>query len=607
MRIKSISTADTLPIKNFQVENLSDVAVLAGPNGVGKSRLINSIIGHLRKPQPNTQVKLVIEATVRDEWTVWDKRELDTQIAEDCQLLQVTFQSSRRRRNWKSSVLNFESNRTIQKVKPFTFSWDISEPDEDNLGWDFTFAGLQNRWQDTLHSLLRKVEARRKKIADRAEKLMSQGQQKMDLNFPDPLEAYKDAFAQLLAPKQLLDAEAKHQDIFFQEGTLRHPIGALSSGEREVVNIVFDFLLRNPSDCVVFFDEPELHLHPELSYKLIQTLRSVGERNQFIFCTHSPDIITASLENTVVFVSPQRPDGGNQAVVVSDDDHTEAALKLLGQSIGIISLGRRIVLIEGTNSSLDKQTYGSILRGKFPDLVLVPSEGKELIGSFSEIHSKILSKTLWGIEFYMLCDRDALPTTTVADQPSGTDSRLRTLSRYHLENYFLDHAVWSKVLGYMEAENSWLCQPNRIEELLRQFAKETLSYATSLVVSAKIRLAVGNVDLMPKSCHEKSLDELLILFQQRFEEEQKRVGVAMDKDALLELARETYRDLEASISNGDAWKVSIPGRPILRKLAGKVRIDTGRLKVMYIKEAEQCSMSPFDEIISIFSSFNDRS
>lgn len=34
------------------------------------------------------------------------------------------------------------------------------------------------------------------------------------------------------------------------------------------------------------------------------------------------------------------------------------ALRLLGQSIGIVALGKRIVLIEGADSSLDKQTYG---------------------------------------------------------------------------------------------------------------------------------------------------------------------------------------------------------------------------------------------------------
>jgi AAA15 family ATPase/GTPase len=58
----------------------------------------------------------------------------------------------------------------------------------------------------------------------------------------------------------------------------KFPIDTLSSGEKEVVNIVFDFILRNASDCIVMFDEPELHLHPELSYKLLQTLSSIGKK-----------------------------------------------------------------------------------------------------------------------------------------------------------------------------------------------------------------------------------------------------------------------------------------------------------------------------------------
>ena len=70
------------------------------------------------------------------------------------------------------------------------------------------------------------------------------------------------------------------------------------------------------------FDEPELHLHPELSYRLLQTLSSYGNRNQFVFSTHSPEIISASLENTVIFVTPRNDSNSNQAVVVHRDDES---------------------------------------------------------------------------------------------------------------------------------------------------------------------------------------------------------------------------------------------------------------------------------------------
>ena len=162
MYLKSIQSEGVLPIQTFSVDELSDVVVLAGPNGVGKSRLINSLISHLQNPTPVLTSTLIIEATTKEELDAWGQRELNTSVPEDCTKLTATLQSNRLRRNWKSSVLNFESNRTIQKIKPYAFSWDITDPDEESIGWNFTFGGLQNRWQDTLHAILRKVEARRK-------------------------------------------------------------------------------------------------------------------------------------------------------------------------------------------------------------------------------------------------------------------------------------------------------------------------------------------------------------------------------------------------------------------------------------------------------------
>ncbi len=196
------------------------------------------------------------------------------------------------------------------------------------------------------------------------------------------------------------------------------------------MNIVFDFLLRKPADCIVIFDEPELHLHPELSYKLLQTLRGIGSNNQFIFCTHSPDIITASLDSSVIFIAPPKDADSNQAIVVREEDETHQALKLLGQSIGIISLGKKIVLVEGSNASLDKQTYGTILKNRFPNLVLVPGGGKGLLTSFAFLHKEVLERTIWGVEFFMLCDRDAVPPSKSGqDLEAAGKGRLKILKK----------------------------------------------------------------------------------------------------------------------------------------------------------------------------------
>jgi len=50
MRIRSIHAANVPPVGLFSVDDLSDVVVLAGPNGVGKTRLVESILSAFRNP-----------------------------------------------------------------------------------------------------------------------------------------------------------------------------------------------------------------------------------------------------------------------------------------------------------------------------------------------------------------------------------------------------------------------------------------------------------------------------------------------------------------------------------------------------------------------------
>jgi putative AbiEii toxin of type IV toxin-antitoxin system len=619
MRLRAIHAANVNPVKLFSVQNLSDVVVFAGPNGVGKTRLIDTTLASFRNPNAyrgtgsQSNLKLIIEATSPAEKQEWGKDLLDTADSGDAQKLIKTLQRGRRRSNWQSSVLNFESDRTILQIQPYQFTWDYLDPFEENIGWDVSFSGLRARFQDTLHSIFRTVRSRRESIALRFEELSRNREQlqheratdvldRLGKDFPDPINVFKRAFSQLLAPKVLIDPDPKSQQLFYSAEGQSFPITSLSSGEREVVNIVFDFLLRSPSDCIVFFDEPELHLHPELSYKLIQTLKGIGQRNQFILCTHSPDIITASLDNSVVFVAPFKAEGVNQAIPVREDDETNEALKRLGQSIGIVALGNKLVLVEGAVSSLDKQTYGAILRDRFPNLVLVPSGGRSVITSFELLHKQVLDKTIWGVEFFMICDRDAVPPSR--DLTLNTSVRLRVLNRYHIENYFLDENVLAKVFESMEPESSWLRSPQEIRKVLREIARTQIAYAAALTTSSYFREQVGNLNIMAKDCHAMSIDDLVKQLVIRVTEEQSRIASSVQPGTVESYARTMAQKLQDSLDQDtDEWKALIPGRPLLNTFASRVKLDSARLKTAYVREAEKLAVNPFQEVIDVFSSF----
>jgi ABC-type cobalamin/Fe3+-siderophores transport system ATPase subunit len=606
MRLKAFNIRNLPGLSHVQASDLSDVIVFAGPNGVGKTRLLRALIDFFRNPKPRADFELAIEATSEYELKQWGKADLNTAVEQDCQKLRSVLQKTQRRNRYRSTVLNFDSDRAITQIRPFSFSWDIPDPYEEDVEWGLSYSFLRDRYQDVRDSLFKLVEHQRRKIADDALKLKALGSSQMPLDFKDPLGRFKAAFFQLLGPKELTNANVKTQQILYTLDGNSLELDTLSSGEREVINVVFDFILRNPSDCIVLFDEPELHLHPELSYKLLQTLSSSGTNNQFIFSTHSPEIITASIENSVIFLTPKPREGTNHALAVNREDATHHALNLLGQSIGIISLGKKLVLIEGGDSSLDKQTYGAILRNEFPEFVLVPVGGKGTIQSFDEVRQSVLNQTIWGVEFFMLCDRDAELEIGTKSVQAHLSSRLKLLPRYHLENYFLDETILSEIFADMEPAASWLRDPTEIGRRLSDLAAQTVPIAVALRVAAAARESVGNIDIKPKGINSNmSVDDLVGAIDKRVTEESQRIAGSLDRAALDALARAEYAKLMKAANDGTGgWKRDIPGRIIFNRFAGMAQMKPGRLKKLYLQKAQGRSPDPFVEIREIFRSFS---
>lgn len=602
MKLLSLTVRNQPPIANFAVGELRDTIVIAGPNGVGKTNLLNHILSTFRHGRSNSDITLVVEATCKAEIEAWGGAEqLSSNDPHAVQKLRGVLQKAKKRGQLRSGVLNFDASRVFETIQPYNFNWNFSDPFLEEIGWEQTLNSARARFQDVVHALYRKVRSQKEEIATQALQLQRQGVGQMTIDFPDPLKKFKEAFAKLLPGKRFCDVNEQEQQLWFMAGDKKLPFDRLSSGEREVVTVVFDFLLRDPRDSIIIFDEPELHLHPELSYRLLRTLRDAGERNQFIFCTHSADIISASLDQSVIFVAPASQPEINQAILVNEEHESAKVLHLLGQSVGVISLGRKIVLIEGTEASLDKQTYGAILGTSANDSVLVPTGGKDTIRSFLAAVETVLSKTIWGIDFYMLCDGDS----AIGSQELKSHPRFKQLPRYHLENFFLEEDHLAHVFGILgEPDGSPFRDPKQIRSMLVELASQRTSHATALKVAHTIRLNCGNVDITPARCHEMTVDQLSAAFGMRAKEETSRISTIMDSSKIIELVRAEHDRVSSAIASGNGdWKIWVPGRPLLRQFAAKAKQDVTRLKTVYIREALSVKNDPFAEIRQIFQQF----
>ena len=73
----------------------------------------------------------------------------------------------------------------------------------------------------------------------------------------------------------------------------------LSSGEKQILILLTEALLRVDEPVVYIADEPELSLHVTWQEKLLESLVTLGGQKQIIVATHSPDIVGKFRDNVI--------------------------------------------------------------------------------------------------------------------------------------------------------------------------------------------------------------------------------------------------------------------------------------------------------------------
>ena len=133
---------------------------------------MNALIDAFRQKFRTGKVNFLIEATAPEERHAWGAKTLHTLKGGDAPKVVKTVEQHKLRRNFRSSILHYESNRSITKIKPLKFEFEMSDPWEETVPWD---AGdLTNRWQDTQHAIFRKIQSQKTKIANRAIQLRAE-------------------------------------------------------------------------------------------------------------------------------------------------------------------------------------------------------------------------------------------------------------------------------------------------------------------------------------------------------------------------------------------------------------------------------------------------
>lgn len=606
MKITSLEIKDYLPIKSLKMENLGDIVIIAGANGAGKTRLKEAIVQTL---QGNPQMSLTVRSTKPEEKEKFGNVDaISVQQGQTNQTLNQYMQSrSFGRGRYVGSLIQIDSQRNIQTVSYQAIKLQVTDPDDNETPWNWGYQAFTNRWQTFMNEIHQSVAAYTNKLAKEVQENSSMTGKEILEKIPHPLAKYKEIFSQLLPGKELQDinpASPKEFQYKDDSGQIL-AFSSLSSGEQEIVKVIFDVVRKDIKHSIIIVDEPELHLHPTLTFKLVETLKSVGDHtNQFIFLTHSADLISTYYSTGDVYFIDSLQDGNNQAHKLSELNHShKEVVQLIGENLGLFAVGKKLIFVEGENSSIDRLTYHKIGQKYLPDAKFIPVGSVENVLTLNTFEEQIRN-SIFGINLFMIRDRDGLSDSQIIEIEKN--GRIKCLKKRHIENYFFDSEILFKVAEkfYLTAENSEL-NKEFIEQKLKEIA--TSQIKLNLLQNTKEYLKLNhNFDIPTvKSLDSKDVESIKTEMQEGIDTSVNTLSDELLTDKVKKWMNNEQGKLEQKLQT-DEWKSSFQGKQIFSIFCGSIlKTDHLRIRQAYIDLALEDKPEVFDDIKDIFRAFGE--
>ena len=292
--------------------------------------------------------------------------------------------------------------------------------------------------------------------------------------------------------------ESGNGTLFFsKKDTLNSfSFNVLSSGEKEVIDILLDLYLRKDeyTDSIYIIDEPELHLNTAIQRKLlIEINKMIPENCQIWVATHSAGFLRAlqdELNNESQIIEFREDNLWASQVyelkpIVKSRSAWKSLFKTALDDLAELVSPKRIVYCEGRaeptadggERGLDAIVYNTIFGEAYPDTLFVSSGGHTALDQRSEIAIAILSKVFQDIEILVLKDRDMASgretdETTRQKYLANNPKNHRVLNRLEIENYLYDKEVLEAYCANYDYSFNETAYEECVKDILNQHVKD---------------------------------------------------------------------------------------------------------------------------------------
>lgn len=261
--------------------------------------------------------------------------------------------------------------------------------------------------------------------------------------------------------------EGNQGTLYFKkpDHTTDFDFNVLSAGEKEVVDILLDLFLRKNdySDTIFLFDEPELHINTAIQGNLLLEIdRLIGQDCQIWLSTHSigflraiqtklkdkcqiiqfrPELRLAAEQCTLTPIKVSAKAWRDLFVIALDD-----LADLVCPSTIIYCEGRAEPGPDGQERGLDAKVFNNVFGESHPDVIFISSGGNTEPDQRSAIALAVLSKVFSGVKIWVLKDRDMASGKPTNERDRQVYLRTnpdnhRVIRRWEIENYLYDKEV----------------------------------------------------------------------------------------------------------------------------------------------------------------------
>ena len=279
---------------NFESEGkVLDLIVLAGINGSGKTRVLESVLDFFYKIEMFYKSQNKIELFYE---------EIENESIKTAGNIDVFYNELKN--GAKGAFLSpkyLEIKKILKKFPkiiyvPTEINFQKVQKAQTNFKKEYSFINIVDSYE--IKDIPSYIATRISKVANEEENL-TMGQVR------------KKVFAEINGIFEILELDVKLSEISKDENSMpiftdssgkKFGINELSSGEKQLFLRTLAIKMLEPENSIIMIDEPELSLHPKWQQKIVDVYRKIGRNNQIILATHSPHILGSVEKENIILL-----------------------------------------------------------------------------------------------------------------------------------------------------------------------------------------------------------------------------------------------------------------------------------------------------------------